>query len=120
MTVLAEAKIPYSPVPGRARKATFSSLRTRNFRLFATGQLFSNTGAWAQRVAQDWLVLSLTGSAAAVGVTTALQFLPTLLGPRMGMLIAGAVPAVATTLIVTKLACAAPWPIYSRIGRFAQ
>jgi MFS family permease len=32
-----------------------------------------------QRIAQDWLVLSLTGSATAVGFTTALQFLPMLL-----------------------------------------
>ena len=43
------------------------------------GQVVSTTGAWVQRVAQDWLVLTLTGSAAAVGVTTALQFLPTVL-----------------------------------------
>ncbi|KPC91549.1 MFS transporter, partial [Streptomyces sp. NRRL F-6602] len=39
----------------------------------------SNTGTWMQRIAQDWLVLTLTGSSAAVGVTTALQFLPMLL-----------------------------------------
>ena len=47
--------------------------------MFLIGQLFSTTGAWVQRIAQDWLVLSLTGSATAVGMTTALQFLPTLL-----------------------------------------
>jgi MFS family permease len=68
--------------------ATFSSLRTRNYRLFASGQLFSNTGAWVQRIAQDWLVLTLTGSATAVGITTALQFLPTLLFGLYGGLIA--------------------------------
>ena len=32
-----------------------------------------------QRVAQDWLVLTLTGSAGALGITTGLQFLPILL-----------------------------------------
>ena len=32
-----------------------------------------------QRVAQDWLVLALTGSAGALGLTTGLQFLPILL-----------------------------------------
>src|SRR5687768_10581697 len=32
-----------------------------------------------QRVAQDWLVLALTGSAGALGITTGLQFLPILL-----------------------------------------
>ncbi|HET9383045.1 MAG TPA: MFS transporter [Streptomyces sp.] len=68
------------PDPGRAaRTSMFSSLKIRNYRLFFTGQVVSNTGTWMQRIAQDWLVLSLTGSATAVGVTTALQFLPMLL-----------------------------------------
>ncbi|MFD9813852.1 MFS transporter [Streptomyces sp. NPDC059080] len=65
--------------PAAPRKGMFSSLRVRNYRLFATGQVVSNTGTWMQRIAQDWLVLSLTGSSAAVGITTALQFLPMLL-----------------------------------------
>nr|WP_261956172.1 MFS transporter [Streptomyces nigrescens] len=70
------------------RKGTFSSLRIRNYRLFATGQMVSNTGTWMQRIAQDWLVLSLTGSSAAVGITTALQFLPMLLFGLYGGVIA--------------------------------
>jgi MFS family permease len=60
-------------------KTTFAALRIRNYRLFATGTLISNTGTWMQRVAQDWLVLALTGSAGALGITTGLQFLPILL-----------------------------------------
>ncbi|MGW7548571.1 MFS transporter [Streptomyces sp. NPDC054770] len=56
------------------------SLSVRNFRLFAAGQLVSVAGTWMMAVAQDWLVLSLTGdSAAALGVVTALQFAPVLL-----------------------------------------
>ncbi|UQX88025.1 MFS transporter [Jatrophihabitans telluris] len=74
--------------PTASFTSTFSSLRTRNFRLFASGQVVSNTGAWVQRIAQDWLVLTLTGSATAVGITTALQFLPTLLFGLYGGLIA--------------------------------
>jgi MFS family permease len=71
------------------RKGMFSSLRIRNYRLFATGQMVSNTGTWMQRIAQDWLVLSLTGgSSAAVGITTALQFLPMLLFGLYGGVIA--------------------------------
>ncbi len=47
----------------------------------------SNIGTWMQRVAQDWLVLQLTaGSAAALGITTGLQFLPMLLTPLGGLL----------------------------------
>lgn len=52
----------------------------RNFRLFAGGQLVSVAGTWMMVVAQDWLVLSLTGdSGTALGVVTALQFAPMLL-----------------------------------------
>jgi MFS family permease len=65
--------------PVAATAGTFSSLRNRNFRLFAAGQTVSNTGTWMQRIAQDWLVLKLTGSTTALGITTGLQFLPMLL-----------------------------------------
>ncbi|HEY3714898.1 MAG TPA: MFS transporter [Jatrophihabitantaceae bacterium] len=78
--------------PAAAPRSTFTSLKTRNFRLFATGQLVSNTGSWVQRIAQDWLVLSITGSATAVGITTALQFLPTLLFGLAGGAIADRYP----------------------------
>ena len=58
----------------------FASLRVRNYRLFASGQVVSLVGTWMQRVAQDWLVLDLSGgSPVALGVAAALQFGPTLL-----------------------------------------
>ena len=60
-------------------RATFRALLIRNYRLFAAGSLVSNVGTWMQRVAQDWLVLVLTDSPAALGITTGLQFLPILL-----------------------------------------
>jgi MFS family permease len=67
----------------------FSSLRNRNYRLFAAGQVVSNTGTWMQRVAQDWLVLDLShGSAAALGIVAGLQFLPLLLFSLWGGTIA--------------------------------
>jgi MFS family permease len=61
------------------RSRTLRSLRNRNYRLFLAGHAVSVIGTWMQRVAQDWLVLELTDSAVAVGVATALQFLPMLL-----------------------------------------
>ncbi|GAA2222872.1 MFS transporter [Streptomyces amakusaensis] len=70
----------------------FSSLKIRNYRLFATGQVVSNTGTWMQRIAQDWLVLTLTGSASAVGITIALQFLPMLLFGLYGGVLADRLP----------------------------
>ncbi|MDX3227326.1 MFS transporter [Streptomyces sp. ME19-01-6] len=77
---------------GRTRGGTFSSLKVRNYRLFATGAVISNTGTWMSRIAQDWLVLSLTGSSTAVGITTALQFLPMLLFGLYGGVIADRYP----------------------------
>jgi MFS family permease len=72
---------------------TFSALSNRNFRLFVSGQMVSNTGTWMQRVAQDWLVLSLTRqSGTALGITTALQFLPMLLFTLWGGLLADRLP----------------------------
>lgn len=58
---------------------TFRSLGRRNYRLYFFGQLVSQSGTWMQTVAQDWLVLKLTGRAMPVGITVALQFLPFLL-----------------------------------------
>lgn len=59
---------------------TFTSMHVRNYRLYATGGFVSNIGTWMQRVAQDWLVLQLSGhSGVALGITTGLQFLPMLL-----------------------------------------
>jgi MFS family permease len=59
---------------------TFRSLQVRNYRLFATGQLVKLVGVWMMFTAQDWLVLDLShNSPAALGMVTALQFLPVLL-----------------------------------------
>ncbi|HET6209711.1 MAG TPA: MFS transporter, partial [Jatrophihabitans sp.] len=54
-------------------------MKVRNYRLYFSGQLISLTGTWAQRVAQDWLVLQLTDSGTVLGIVTALQFAPALL-----------------------------------------
>jgi MFS family permease len=59
---------------------TFRALRNHNYRLYLAGSVVSNTGTWMQRVAQDWLVLSLPGTGGTeLGITTGLQFLPVLL-----------------------------------------
>ena len=65
----------------RARfSSTFQSLHVRNFRLFAIGLLIRSLGVWMMFIAQDWLVLDLSNnSATALGVVTALQFVPVLL-----------------------------------------
>ncbi len=59
-------------------KTTFRSLRIYNFRLYFFSQAISLSGTWMQVIGQSWLVLKMTGSGTAVGVVTALQFLPML------------------------------------------
>jgi MFS family permease len=82
----------------------FSSLRIRNYRLFAAGQLVSLTGTWMQRVAQDWLVLRLShDSGVALGITTGLQFLPMLLFGLYGGVLADRYPKL-RLLVVAQVA----------------
>lgn len=69
---------PPAPSPGLLAR-TFRSLRNHNYRLYFFSQIVSMSGTWMQSVAQGWLVLSLTGSGVAVGVTVGLQFGPVLL-----------------------------------------
>jgi ribosomal protein S12 len=106
---------------------TFRSLSNPNYRRFAAGGVVSNVGTWMQRVAQDWLVLILSGgSGAAIGITTGLQFLPFLvLMPVAGLVAdrvskrrllqvtnaAMAVPALALGLLAV-LGLAEVWHVY--------
>lgn len=76
--------------PGRSRRtsdAVFASLANHNYRLYFCGQALSLIGTWMQATAQAWLVLTLSGSAAVLGVVVALQALPVLLlGPYAGVI----------------------------------
>jgi MFS family permease len=74
--------------PWRRRTGTFSSLAVPNYRLYFFGQLGSVTGTWMQTVAQSFLVLGLTHSGTALGLTTAARFAPLLvLGPWGGLVV---------------------------------
>ena len=70
----------------RLRRGAFAALTSRGYRIYLAGQSLANIGTWMQSIAQDWLVLDLTHSATAVGVTMALQFLPMLVfGAQTGV-----------------------------------
>ncbi|HZP95076.1 MAG TPA: MFS transporter [Candidatus Limnocylindria bacterium] len=58
---------------------TWGAFRHFNYRMFFAGQLVSQSGRWMQGLAQSWLVLDLTGSAAALGAVTVAQFSPIIL-----------------------------------------
>src|SRR5215212_8739849 len=80
----------------------FTALRHRNYALFWWGQLISLVGTWMQTTAQSWLVLDLTGSAADLGIVTALQSLPILVIGLYGGVIADRLPK-RRLLVITQI-----------------
>ena len=55
------------------------SFRHRNYQILFPANTVSNIGSWAQRIAQDWLVLELTNNNGTyLGLVTAVQFAPVL------------------------------------------
>ncbi|MEV7397292.1 MFS transporter [Aeromicrobium sp. NPDC092404] len=86
---------------------TFRALSIRNYRIYAMGAFVSNIGTWMQRVAQDWLILQLTQSGTALGITTGLQLLPALLFSPIAGVVADRVPK-RTVLRFTQAAMAIP------------
>ncbi|WP_345764841.1 MFS transporter [Diaminobutyricibacter sp. McL0608] len=73
-------------------RETLVSLKVPNYRKFAASNLVANTAVWMQRIAMDWLVLQLSGSVAAVGITVAMQFTPMLVLGLWGGVIADRYP----------------------------
>jgi MFS family permease len=96
-----------------ALRRSFNSLEVPNYRRYFAGQLISLSGTWMQTVAALWLILTLTDSGVAVGLTTALQFLPMLLIGAWGGLLADRIPK-RRLLITTQALMAIP-----AIGLFA-
>jgi MFS family permease len=106
---------------------TFSSLRYRNYRLFFSGQLISQTGSWMQRIALGWFVLQLThDDPFSVGIMAFAQFLPfTLFGLFAGVItdrldarrlvIATQIAQTVTAVVLAWIALggfAQPWMLY--------
>jgi MFS family permease len=85
------------------------SFRHRNFRILYPANALSNIGTWAQRVAQDWLVLELTNNnGGALGLVTAVQFAPVLFFSLHGGALADRVnkrKLLIWTNIVAAIAC---------------
>jgi MFS family permease len=72
----------------RFTRETFTSFEVRNYRLYYIGQIISTSGTFMQSVAQAWLVLKLTNSATALGILSALQYIPILLFGTVGGVVA--------------------------------
>lgn len=94
------------PAQDAGNRRVLRSLRHREFRLLTTGQLASHTGTWIQKVAQTWLVLDLShGDGTAVGIITALQFLPLLLFGPWGGALADRCPQRRILLVTQSVLC---------------
>ncbi|GIE34093.1 MFS transporter [Actinoplanes italicus] len=100
----------------------FAPLRERNYRLWAAADLISVSGTWMQVLALNWLILTATGSATAMGAVVMLQSLPVLLLGSWGGAIADRLPArpmliafqaVRALLALALLLPGGEWPIYA-------
>ncbi|HEU4945075.1 MAG TPA: MFS transporter, partial [Solirubrobacterales bacterium] len=117
-----------------ALRRSFNSLEVPNYRRYFVGQLISLSGTWMQTVAALWLILTLTDSGVAVGLTTALQFLPMLLIGAWGGLLADRIPKrrllIATQALmaipaaflfaVTAAGVVTPWMVYLAVFAFGS
>lgn len=115
-----------------ALRHSFNSLEVPNYRRYFAGQLISLSGTWMQTVAALWVILTLTDSGVAVGLTTALQFLPMLLIGAWGGLLADRIPKrrlLITTqalmtipavglFAVTAAGVVTPWMVYLAVFAF--
>ena len=64
--------------------STFSAFKSRNYRLYFTGQSISLVGTWMQKTAVSWVVYSLTHSKFMLGVTLFASMFPSFLFSFIG------------------------------------
>jgi MFS family permease len=76
-----------APSPGFFRRIA-AALTYRDFRILWSGAFTSTVGTWMQKVAQSWLIFSITGSSFYLGLDDFLGQLPILLFTLIGGVIA--------------------------------
>jgi MFS family permease len=76
----------------RFGRETFTSFEVRNYRLYYIGQIISTSGTFMQTVAQAWLVLKISNSGTALGIVSALQYIPILIFGTLGGVVADRFP----------------------------
>ncbi|MEU2900300.1 MFS transporter [Streptomyces sp. NPDC007056] len=74
-----------SPTPAQpVSRSPWRSLRHRSMRWWSVANFVSNAGTWMQLTVQNLLVLQITGSAAATGLSMSVQAAPALLMSVLG------------------------------------
>jgi MFS family permease len=95
------------PLPQRRGWGDIRSvLRLANFQRMFVSTLAASMAGWMSRVAQDWIILELTGNVALVGLALTFQFLPTLLLGLWGGVFADRFPRLPISRIATTLTAA--------------
>jgi len=77
-----------SPATQSFARRTLAAFHYRDFRVQWLGACTSSIGTWMQNVAENWLVLSITGSAFYLGLDAFLQQLPIILFMLIGGVLA--------------------------------
>ncbi len=77
-----------SPAGARIVRRLAAAFLYRDFRVIWFGACTSSVGTWMQSLAENWLVLSLTGSALFLGLDAFLQQLPIMLFTLIGGVLA--------------------------------
>jgi MFS family permease len=80
--------MPGPSMGSRAVRRMLTAFGYRDFRILWLGSFASSIGTWMQNVAENWLVLSLTGSAFYLGLDAFLQQVPILLFTLLGGVLA--------------------------------
>ncbi len=88
--------------PNQTSQGTFAALQQPNYRLWFFGQMVSLIGTWMQSTAQGYLIYSLTGSAASLGIISFISGVPTWIFTLYGGVIADRISR-RTLLIITQI-----------------
>src|SRR5215208_2097840 len=67
---------------------TFAALAGRDFRFLLAGTMATNAAMWVQTIAQGWVVMTITGSAVALGVVSFIRGICMLVAAPFGGLLA--------------------------------
>ncbi|MEU3948829.1 MFS transporter [Streptomyces sp. NPDC029526] len=91
---MSSSPVPARPTPapdpgpptgaGKGARSPWRSLRHRSMRWWSLANFVSNAGTWMQLTVQNLLVLQITGSAAATGLSMSVQAAPALLMSLLG------------------------------------
>ena len=104
--VMTTSRIPVSaetaPIPisgSRGWRDVAQTMRIGNYRFVFTSMLAGSIANWMSRVAQDWMLLELTGNVALVGLAVTFQFTPVLLFGLWGGVLSDRFPRLRIVLI---------------------